>query len=249
MMSIVAVLPWACALTLTVAPAGDPDAASANGWDAAGPTAMDGHTVPADASQSDSDVAVDEAAPSTAAPAAATAEPTPAPTIPTAAAPPPPQDTRFGGRAPNTVYVEAAGPAFLYSVNYDRMVHKFLSVRAGIGYWGLRATASTGDTTAEARLRMLNIPVLGNFLVGRKGHNLEAGAGVNLAFAFGSATAGFGGRVASGSASAFQPFGTATVGYRYTPPKVGFSFRAGFSPLFTKDVFVPWGYLSLGVAF
>ncbi len=245
MFSIV-VLPWACALSLAPAPA-EPPTATSNGWTTAEANNMDGHTVPAE--QAGPAPAGQDPAPD----AAQDPAPGPAPQAAAAVAVAPPTEPelepRYGNRAPNTVYIEGAGPALLYSVNYDRILHKFFSVRAGFSYIGLRATAQSGDAVTEARLRLINVPVLANVLLGRKGHNFEAGAGINMAFAFGSATAGSGARFVRSSASAVTPIGTATLGYRYTPPKLGVSFRAGFSPLFTKDFFVPWGYLSVGVAF
>lgn len=57
--------------------------------------------------------------------------------------------------AKNTVYAELAGNGGLYSVNYDRLVTRNISVRAGVSYWGFtygdtpNSKLSTYSTTIE----------------------------------------------------------------------------------------------------
>lgn len=138
----------------------------------------------------------------------------------------------------------------LYSLNYDRLLHKNFSLRTGIGVFGVGGTLSSGDDSASVRAGMVNIPLLANFLMGHRGHHIEVGAGATLAILYGSAEGRSGSWVGSRvTGSAFEALGTASVGYRYMPPKTGFSFRAGFSPLFAPGLFAPWGYISVGVAF
>ncbi len=221
------VLPWTCLLALNAVP---PTAASAE------------------------DAPVEVTTATTEAPSAPTADalapaPGAAPAATPGAAEPEAKPPRYGGKKPNTIYLEGGGPAMLYSLNYDRMVHEYFSLRAGISYWGLRGTLSSGDNQADVRAHFVSVPLMANFLLGRKGHHLEAGAGANLLFASGSVAAQSGGLFSDARGSAFEPLGTASVGYRYAPFKTGVSFRAGFSPLFSRDFFQPWGYISLGVAF
>jgi hypothetical protein len=151
--------------------------------------------------------------------------------------------------AHNSIYIELAGNGGIYTVNYDRLVNEHFSVRAGLGYMALGASASSTSggttTTASASVSMLAIPVIANFLLGNANHKLELGGGLTL-FKMTGTSSTFDG-VASGTA--FAPVGTLVAGYRYVPADGGFTFRIGFTPLVSTEDFMPWGGISFGYLF
>ncbi len=160
--------------------------------------------------------------------------------VPLAAAQAPPART-----ARNSVFIELGGSGVLYSINYDRVINEYFSVRAGLEYMSVSASVSAGGSTASAKATFLGIPVIGNFLWGNENHKLEVGAGLTIFRVTGSASSLD--AVASGSGVA--PVGTGVIGYRYAPHDGGFTFRAGFTPLFSKEGWQPWGGLSFGYLF
>lgn len=146
-----------------------------------------------------------------------------------------------GRKAKNLVYLELLGNGGVYSINYERMLTDDLSARLGFSY--LSIGASAGDTSAKANL--VTAPVLINYTVGGKNHRAELGAGATLVYVSASST---GGGVGS-SGEGVGVLGTGVVGYRYSPADGGFVFRAGFTPLFGKGGFLPWGGMSFGGTF
>jgi hypothetical protein len=147
-------------------------------------------------------------------------------------------------RAKNAVHLELGGPGILYSVNYERFVLPKLSIRAGIGMFGLREN-TTGDS-----IGVLAVPVTAQYFLGKGAHHLELGLGI------------FTGGMWSdlNSYEKTETFGliggTATVGYRYQRPGGGFLFRIAFTPLLGGNRFAPlgmplqpWGSIGAGYAF
>lgn len=170
---------------------------------------------------------------------------------------PPPSADRVNDNAPaktsddersakNAVYLELLGNGGLYSVNYERALMDRVTARIGFSYLSLGAssTDSTGQQT-NAKLTFITAPVMANYLVGDRNHNLELGAGALLVYAGGEVSGSGTGASAEGVGVA----GTATVGYRYQPVDGGFLFKAGFTPIFNQNGFAAWGGLSLGGAF
>jgi hypothetical protein len=148
--------------------------------------------------------------------------------------------------ARNSIFLEIAGAGGFYSLNYDRVVTEQFSIRAGFGYFAAGASASSGTSSVSAKMSLLAIPVVGNFLLGGQNHKLELGAGITMFRFSGDASNSFGG---SASATGMMPAGTAVIGYRYVPADGGFTFRAGFTPLVFKDFWQPWGGMSFGYLF
>ena len=142
----------------------------------------------------------------------------------------------------NTIFVELLGNGGLYSLNYDRLINDYVSIRGGFSY--ISVGASSG--TSSASVTLMTFPVMANFLVGSPSHKLELGAGPLFAYASGSSSGGVGGAV---SASGFGVAGTAVIGYRYVPYDGGFHFKVGFTPLFGAGGFLPWGGISFGYTF
>jgi hypothetical protein len=126
-------------------------------------------------------------------------------------------------------FLEVGGSGLFLSINYDRMLSEYFSLRAGIG-----GIVVEGDTE-------LSFPILFNLLLGPPSHKLEIGAGISL--------------LAPWPDAAF-PIALA-VGYRYAPRKTGLSFRIGATPFvffhphreLKKVTFVPWAGVSFGVQF
>lgn len=140
------------------------------------------------------------------------------------------------GRAPaarNAAYVELAGNALLYSLNYERRLGGALTGRVGL--------MAYGDTEGDAGLGALLVPVMAGYLVGPGPHHLEVGAGVLLA-ALGLAIDDAGG-VGTGVAL------TATLGYRYQRPAGGLVLRAGLTPVVSTEAGLLWAGASIGYAF
>lgn len=138
-------------------------------------------------------------------------------------------------RAQN-VFVEVGGQGILFTANYDTRFGKRrdgLGGRVGIGYIAIDKNRAT------------TIPVSLNYLLGNGGkHFFEVGLG---ATAF----------LTSGEDNSFifdgneqNVVGTMSFSYRFQPADSGFSFRAGLTPVFNSDFFVPYfGGLSLGYTF
>jgi hypothetical protein len=192
-------------------------------------------------------------APST--PAAPVASPAsaeaPAPAPPSAAEP---EDERS---ANNALYLEGLGPGLFYSINYDRSFGDFAG-RVGFGYLSLSATSTddTGSggvqqTTASAGL--FTVPITVSYLgIGSKKNMLELGLGATiLHVGAGVSTIDAKSDSSSSNAAATLVLPVAIVGYRYQPPRGGFVFRGGLSPIFAGSSIpiLPWPYVALGGAF
>lgn len=159
--------------------------------------------------------------------------------------------------ASSTVYLEAFGPGSVYSINYDHIVFKMISVRVGFSY----APVKVGHGAAQITANLVTVPMVINALLGARGHYFEAGIGPVLRF-YGERESNFVEDMAAEPTEGviFGAAGTFLLGYRYNPLASGFNFRAGFSPFFgdnagfsarTRQVssFSPWGYVSVGMSF
>ena len=125
--------------------------------------------------------------------------------------------------AAKTVYVEIGGPG-LASVNYDMRLQK---KEDGIGFRiGLGGFAVNGES-------VVFVPLGLTYLIGKDERNyFELGGGVTLV---------------STSEKSLQPsdnfattFGHLYFGYRMQPKNGGFLFRAGITPVFNKEGFIPY---------
>jgi hypothetical protein len=126
-------------------------------------------------------------------------------------------------------FVEIGGQGLLFTANYDTRFKKArngLGGRVGIGYF-----AADGDN-------ITTVPLSLNYLLGKDKHLFEIGLGAT----FGNATL-FG-------SNENNVFGTMSFTYRVQPVDSGFSFRAGLTPIFSGDFFIPYfGGLSIGYSF
>ncbi len=139
-----------------------------------------------------------------------------------------------GKRAQN-VFVELGGQGLLFTANYDSRFSKRrdgLGGRAGIGY------ISIGGDNAST------VPLSLNYLLGKGRQFFEIGLGATLL-------------ATSGNDNSFlfnennsNIIGTMSFSYRLQPIDRGFSFRAGLTPIFNKNFFIPYyAGLSLGYSF
>ncbi|MGV8878452.1 MAG: hypothetical protein ACOH2A_05420 [Sphingobacteriaceae bacterium] len=145
------------------------------------------------------------------------------------------QSAKENVRAQN-VFVELLGQGLLFTANYDTRFSNRrdgLGGRVGIGYMSI--------DNAHATM----IPASLNYLLGNGGkHFFEIGLGATLL-------------LTSGDADSFifdsnegNIVGTMSFSYRLQPVDSGFSLRAGLTPIFNADFFIPYfAGLSLGYTF
>ncbi len=140
--------------------------------------------------------------------------------------------------AAKSIYFELGG-AGLASFNYDMRFNKKedgLGFKAGIGGFKVDGTGA------------IFVPLGLNYLFGKDQRNyFEVGAGVTIV----SVTErydDFNGTTSNDRFSA--TFGHGYFGYRLQPKNGGFLFRAGITPIFLEDVFIPyWAGISFGYKF
>jgi hypothetical protein len=135
------------------------------------------------------------------------------------------------------IYMEAGGPGFVLSINYDT---RFGNSRAGLG-----ATGGVGFLPGKGSY-LLTIPLQLNYLWGAYQHYFELGAGGTFM------------KYKSGAIGDFVPFhddinkrfaATTTIGYRYQPIDGGINFRVSFNPVFDTDKFYPYAGIGVGYTF
>lgn len=147
------------------------------------------------------------------------------------------------GRRSQNVYFEILGPGITYSFNYDTRFQNTLNGlggRVGISY------------VSVDNVSMLTVPIGVNYLLGKKGNYFEMGAGATFvhANAKDEQEGDTDGVFFLDGGSASNVLGNLTFGYRRQPVDGGFSFRAGFSPVFGSGDFIPyWPYIGFGYSF
>ena len=138
------------------------------------------------------------------------------------------------GSAQN-VFIELGGQGILFTANYDtRFSNKRNGIggRAGIGYLSI-----DGD-------HVTTIPIGLNYLLGKGRSFFEVGLGATV-LATGGSNDSF---VFDENES--NVVGTMSFSYRLQPTDSGFAFRAGLTPVFNQDFFIPYFFgLSLGYTF
>ena len=117
----------------------------------------------------------------------------------------------------NTIYAEAFGQGFCYSINYDRLFNtekRFMnSFTAGFVY--APESLGFGDGT------YCGIPISYNWLLGKKSHHLELGIGLTSLVV----------NPNSNMVSDFYTYLTPKIGYRFQRPNGGLFFRATATPM------------------
>ncbi|GGH03257.1 hypothetical protein [Mucilaginibacter phyllosphaerae] len=149
------------------------------------------------------------------------------------------------------IFFEAGGPGLLYSINYDVRFKKRqngLGIRVGVSYF------------PKKNAPLLTVPVMMNYLAGKRGHYAEFGAGVTLFYYHSTEDLFFytDNSESNPHPADYQPkphgetgaIGSLTVGYRYQPLKGGFTFRIGGGPIATtRKQYLLWPYMSFGYSF
>ena len=117
----------------------------------------------------------------------------------------------------NTVYAEAFGQGFCWSLNYDRLFNTekriMNSYTAGIVY--VPQSIQFGDGT------YYGIPLSYNWLIGKKSHHLELGVGLTSLLVNPNSIV----------KSDFYAYLTPKIGYRYQRPQGGLFFKATATPM------------------
>jgi hypothetical protein len=162
-----------------------------------------------------------------------------------------PRGTTEDGKrtARNSIWAELLGSAYVYSVNYERLVTDVLGIRAGI---------SVGRHIYE-------IPITVNYIgisSANKKHAMELGGGGTFVYDT-TEVSTFG--YSDDKPQGIGGFGTVHAGYRFQPADGGFCFRVGATALIgpgfalseflisdndpTKWGVLPWAYISWGGSF
>ncbi len=162
----------------------------------------------------------------------------------------------MGTRYEKVAFVELLGAAGLYSINYDMRTAK--GVRNG---WGFRVgferiVSNFKDSVAgvieNSRIKFTAIPIVLNYLFGKRKGFLELGVGATYFKFKGEATSIT--TVERYQEETFrQSFGSIigsfNIGYRHVPYKNGFMYRVALTPLLIEDTFVPFIGIGLGYHF
>jgi hypothetical protein len=154
--------------------------------------------------------------------------------------------------APNTrrtastlILLEAGGPAFFYSLNYERFFDDDVSLRIGFGYVpGPRLPSDSTSPWAAS------VPLVASYHLGTASHKLQLGAGVTLLYLSKAMSSD----LASPEIEALAPrgglrvVGSVVVGYRFIPKDGGPSVGVAVTPLFDSAGFSPWVAINAGWA-
>jgi hypothetical protein len=159
-------------------------------------------------------------------------------------------------RYTKVAFLELLGAGGLYSVNYDMRTAK--GRRDG---WGFRVgyerilttyTDSTPTSFAQNRILFTAVPIVLNYLYGKKKGFLELGVGATYFNFIGEQTG-----LASVESYKVETFkdsfgsiiGTFNIGYRHVPYKSGFMYRVAFTPLLLDNIVLPFIGIGLGYHF
>jgi hypothetical protein len=153
-------------------------------------------------------------------------------------------------------FVELLGAGGLYSINYDMRTAKgkrdAWGFRVGLEKIVANITDTSGGVTEKARIRFTAIPVVLNYLFGKKKGFLELGIGATY-FKFNGESTSISTIERYQEETFRQSFGsiigTFNVGYRHVPYNKGFMYRVALTPLLIEDSFVPFIGLGLGYHF
>lgn len=117
----------------------------------------------------------------------------------------------------NTIYAEAFGQGFCYSINYDRLIEteKRFMHSATVGVVFVPQSMQFGDGT------YVGMPFSYNWLLGKKSHHVEFGIGLTALFV----------NPNSHTVSDFYTYLTPKLGYRFQRPNGGVFFRVTATPM------------------
>jgi hypothetical protein len=155
-----------------------------------------------------------------------------------------------------TAYLELLGNAGLYSLNFDMRTEKGRRDKWGfrIGFEYLKIDVTDTATNDELKASLIAIPFGINYLFGKKKGAFELGMGATYIFLKYSGQYNWsenGGDAVRFYKDVFGDkintlIGTFNIGYRHTPYKKGFMYRAVLSPLIVSGHIVPIVGFSFG---
>jgi hypothetical protein len=137
------------------------------------------------------------------------------------------------------VFFEFLGNGIFNSLNYDT---RFSNKTDG---WGGKVGFGFAPVEGEP---YFSFPIAVNYLFGRNGHYFEVGGGANYLVINSQNPDAKIGNLRMDEWEGWT--GSVILGYRYHPVEGGLLFRAGVTPMFKKDEFLPfWPQVSIGYAF
>jgi hypothetical protein len=145
---------------------------------------------------------------------------------------------------------EAGGPGIMFSANYDwrfKESNLGLGGRVGLGFVSAYDDGYdpvTGVYNGGNEQSALTVPFQLNYIFGKGNipHTLEVGAGVTFVTKKLEIMNFYDDKQT-------KVFGTLAFMYRRQPVNGGFSWRAGFTPIFGKNYIQPFGAVSVGYNF
>lgn len=160
-----------------------------------------------------------------------------------------------GEKFGQSFYAELGGPGILFSANYDRRFTKSnlgIGGRIGLGfvtgYDYTTVVTPYGYTTYGDRQRsVLTLPVQVNYLFGKP--SSVSAFEVGLGATYTGKKLNIFDNYYGNTNDASSLYGTASFMYRRMPKDGGFSWRLGFTPIFTKGYIQPSGGVSVGYNF
>ena len=153
-------------------------------------------------------------------------------------------------------FVELLGAGGLYSINYDMRTAKgrrdAWGFRVGIEKISTISTDTSTGVVEKTRITFTAVPIVLNYLIGKRKGFLELGIGATY-FKFtgkGTTTAS----IESYQQETFKDsfgsiIGSFNIGYRHVPYKNGFMYRVAFTPLLVSTIVVPFVGIGLGYHF
>jgi hypothetical protein len=164
--------------------------------------------------------------------------------------------TSVDDRYQKVTFVELLGAGGLYSVNFDMRTAKgkrdAWGFRVGMEKIVANITDSVGVVVEKSRISFTAIPIVLNYLFGKRKGFLEVGIGATY-FNFKSNSTG------TTSIETYQEetfkesfgsiIGSFNIGYRHVPFTNGFMYRVAFTPLLLNNIFVPFMGFGLGYHF
>jgi hypothetical protein len=153
-------------------------------------------------------------------------------------------------------FVELLGAAGLYSINYDMRTAKGRrdgwGFRVGYEKLGINSTDTTGGLNTKSSIKIIAVPIVLNYLFGKRKGFLELGVGATYLKFKGKETG-----YASIEEYKLETFkenfgsiiGTFNIGYRHVPYNSGFMYRVAFTPLLISNIVLPFVGFGLGYHF
>ncbi len=136
----------------------------------------------------------------------------------------------------NNIYIEFLGNGFIYSLNYERFFDPQFSLRTGAMLFTANGETDGGQAS---NVVLALFPIMFNYLINFGSHNLEIGAGPELAYV--SAKTDL-----LSEKSGLDIGATLRLGYMYFPPNGGFNFSIAYTPIlseeFTHSFGIGFGY-------